>query len=154
MLIGIFRGFKSKWGQMVYSISRERASSFLPGNEDAFERHSSSAISQEWLSELSSADSALSSPHTNPPTYNMVDLRASLGFRFRSSCHSWCWPFSVSLRQCSLGLDKDGKEKMKKPVVHPCTEFFLHIFYSKTTCVPIRFFTLFFIFKKRQLFAF
>ena len=41
VLIGIFHKFKSKgWGQMVCSISQARDFSLVPGNEDAFERHS------------------------------------------------------------------------------------------------------------------
>ena len=67
---------------MVCSISLERASSLLPGNEDAFERHSPSDIIQELLFELGFTGPALYSSCTNQPTYKMVDEVPSLCFSF------------------------------------------------------------------------
>lgn len=150
MLIGVFHRFKSKGcGEVVCSVSLERASSLLPGNEDAIERHSPSDIIQELLFELGFTGPIYSS-YTNQPTYKMVDEVPSLCFWFGTSCHSWRLPSSVSLRQCSLRLEMDGKEKMKKTVVHPCTESFLHIFsFQELHVYQCEVLQTLFIFKKR-----
>lgn len=69
--------------------------------------------------------------------------------------HSWPLPSRASWRQCCLGLEKDEKEKIRKPVGLPCMESFLHIFCFKNyVCTNLRFFTLFFYLEEKAVICF